>query len=579
MDTDLTLKDRVLLFLYSTPHIVGCLAALAGLGLLFAGVIDKYWWAIVPALYGGGYLIVPRDDAVAQIARFQRPSYQPEPRSADMLLMDEYHLRSPEELRFPENAYRKCRFVSHVVLSQHREPGALWSRIRSTFCNYDLTADELVEQVRRWEASGRGFILGSGHSIAFHMSPSTFLRVLQAAPKHLWGFEFAEIGQSPDNREQEVVEKILLPLAEQCRKYGRKKILLRTKNIFWNGNVYLPYWQKVLLDAKNRDIFVPCLEETNCRSQDLSLAGRVGLWQSGIFDRWACRAETDNACFDRMWEWSSQQVLSHHLRNLVSCASLGADVYFNSIHQGPFSPALERQLLTFYDMIEKGVVYIPQSSELVSLSTVALGMRSPPATAYLDHGNNGHRYTYPKDEHPALVFDRLDAYWAAAPLMPHDFSRYAFGVQRRTCNFLPLTSYGMVPIVPDQGTLSPGHRVFRKISTDGQFFYDEQGQSHGPAEYRGVVESTLRDAAAKLPVLVRGSAHWSVAQIDEAHLRVTLVDPGFLDPNDREVEIVLQQPGWTHCRDILSGEDLPIRDSRIPVRIPMGSVRLVDLSQ
>jgi hypothetical protein len=69
MDAEFSFKDRLLLFLYSTPHIVGSAAALAGLGLLFAGVIGAYWWAIVAALYAGGYLIVPRDDTIERIVR------------------------------------------------------------------------------------------------------------------------------------------------------------------------------------------------------------------------------------------------------------------------------------------------------------------------------------------------------------------------------------------------------------------------------------------------------------------------------------------------------------------------------
>ena len=56
----LSLGQRVLLFLYSTSNIVGCLLAMGGLGLLFAGVIHSYWWAIVAGLYGAGVLGWPR---------------------------------------------------------------------------------------------------------------------------------------------------------------------------------------------------------------------------------------------------------------------------------------------------------------------------------------------------------------------------------------------------------------------------------------------------------------------------------------------------------------------------------------
>jgi hypothetical protein len=513
----------------------------------------------------------------AQVAGFQAPAYQPKPRGADVLMMDEYHTRTPEELR--RGAYKgpNLRLVSHVTWGQKPEPGELWCRYRSAFSKYELTADELVAQAAHWETNGLDFVLQACHTTAMHMSPATFERVLKVAPKHLWGFELSEPGEALDSHERKIVEQIILPLAEQCLKNGGKKLLLRTKNIFWNGNVYFPFWQKMLLDPRYRETFVPCLEETNSRTQDLSLSGRLGLWQSGVFDRWACRAETDNACFDRMWEWSSQQIFSHHLRNMVSCAAQGSDVYFNGIHQGPFSAALETQLLPFFEMVDKGIIYIPKKTELASLSGVALGMRSPPSPAFLEHGTNGHGESYATDEHPALVFDRLDCYWGGAPLAEHDFSSYAFGVQRRMCNFLPLTPYGMVTMVPDAKLPGLDARYTRKISTDGQFFYDEAGKPHGPAEYRPVVEAALQEAATKLPVRVKGAAHWAAAWLDEKHLRLTLVDPGYLDPADREVEIVLQQEGWTRCRDILGNADVPLHGRTIPLRIPMGTLRIVDL--
>lgn len=58
----LTIGQRLMLYLYSTRNIVGCLLAIGGLGLYFGGVIDAYWWAIVAGLYGAGALGWPRSD-------------------------------------------------------------------------------------------------------------------------------------------------------------------------------------------------------------------------------------------------------------------------------------------------------------------------------------------------------------------------------------------------------------------------------------------------------------------------------------------------------------------------------------
>jgi hypothetical protein len=56
----LRFSQRLLLFLYSPNNIAGCLLALGGLGLFFAGMLEAYWWAIVGGLYGAGVLGWPR---------------------------------------------------------------------------------------------------------------------------------------------------------------------------------------------------------------------------------------------------------------------------------------------------------------------------------------------------------------------------------------------------------------------------------------------------------------------------------------------------------------------------------------
>lgn len=56
-------RDRILLFLYSTPNIVGSLLGLAGLLLFFLGVIQDFWLFIVVGLYLIGVLVTPKQMA------------------------------------------------------------------------------------------------------------------------------------------------------------------------------------------------------------------------------------------------------------------------------------------------------------------------------------------------------------------------------------------------------------------------------------------------------------------------------------------------------------------------------------
>jgi lambda-carrageenase len=56
------------------------------------------------------------------------------------------------------------------------------------------------------------------------------------------------------------------------------------------------------------------------------------------------------------------------------------------------------------------------------------------------------------------------------------------------------------------------------------------------------------------------------------------VDPGYLDPADREVEIVMQNVKATGCTDILRREHLALAGGAVHLRVPMGSIRVVDIA-
>ncbi len=60
-----SMKTRVLLFLYSTRNLAGCALALGGLGLFFGGMISDWWFPIVAGLYAVGWFAVPADQGLA----------------------------------------------------------------------------------------------------------------------------------------------------------------------------------------------------------------------------------------------------------------------------------------------------------------------------------------------------------------------------------------------------------------------------------------------------------------------------------------------------------------------------------
>jgi hypothetical protein len=497
-----------------------------------------------------------------QISSFVKPNYQRDPEKVLLITQK-------PAISFSDNML----FGSSSTISQIKIPGELWCKNVDSRWPYNKTQEQIWAEVGIKEASKQNFMLWVGHGKAVNMSLSTMEGIIDAAPVYFKGFIFAEMEQT-DADMQRIVNEILFPLAEKCSATG-KKIFFRNKNIFWTGTCYLQFFKDVLLNPRFHDVFVPSLEETNCRTQEMSLAGRVGLWMTGSFDQWGARAVTDNACADRLWEWSSQQVMSHYIRKMAMRASLGADFYLIDINQARYSSDLHLQLIPFYEMLDKGVIAIPKREEILSLADVCLGMKVPPYSGFLSSGANGHSYNFSTND--PRVFDKLDTYWGASPVTDYDFSGYGYGVERRMLNFLPKYPYGLVTIVPEDININQYSWLKEKIITDGASFYDAMGNPVSAISYKSTVIEKLEASASRLPVRVTGDVAWTVVRLDSRHIRISLFDPGYTDPKTRNATILMQHLFGLSAKDILTGEVLNLENQSIPITVPAGSMRFIDV--
>lgn len=508
-----------------------------------------------------------------QIDRFQRPAYQSPPKRS--LVVTGKNAEEIEELFSSRHDYNNVRFAQFNLLTENFNRDVLappWNTKRETRHKYNFSAEEIIEFAAERERLKQPFVLWAGHgNDPFYMQLSTIEGILKAAPTMAVGLVFPEMERT-DEAMRYAVQTHIIPIAELCRKHGTCKLTLRNKNIFWNASCYLDLWRETLLEGQYEDIFVPSMEETNGRTQAISLSGRMGLWLCGKFDHVSARAVTDNVNFSRLWEWGSQQQLSHLLRSLSLRASLGADIFLVNIYQGD-----PRQLSTFYRMVDKGVIAIPEREDLMSICDTCLGMKSP-APYFLKHGKNGHEINQYAPSKEEAVFDRMDCYWGAAPTNPSDFSNYAMGSRHRMLNFLPTNPYGLIASVPEEIDLDDFPFFRQMIRTDGEFFYTKQGDKISAIDYKETALQQLRDSANRLPVRVEGNVAWTVTRLGPNHVRVTMIDSGYISPADRQVRIVLQHLPGTQCTDILSGENLLLRQNTISLTVPAGILRIVDIT-
>ncbi len=521
------------------------------------------------------------EQLITQIDRFERPAYQRSPRKTKVITLNLTEASSGingratiEKEFLEEYEYQNLEFLAFYTKSENYDRGKLegrWRKYRDTRRTYRDSAAEIIAFAAEREAKKEPFALWAGHgSDPFYLQLSTLKGMLEAAPTMLQSLVFAELEHADADMEY-AVRTHLYPLAELCRKQGVAKIVLRNKNIFWNASCYKGFWRGFLLGGEYKDIFVPSMEETNGRSQAISLSGRQGLWLTGVFDQLSARAVTDNANFGRFWEWGAQQKQTHLIRSLALRASLGADLFLVNIHQGD-----RRDMSPFYKMIDKGIIAIPEREELLSVSEVCLGMQQP-SESFLEQGKNGHGASLYQSGQPPAVFDRLDTYWAGAPTAPYDFSNYAMGSRRRMLNFLPTNPYGLIAMIPAETDLSESTFFKTMLRTDGEVFYGSDGKSISAEVYKPTAEALLKEAAKRLPIRVEGEVAWSVVRLDPFHVRVVLIDSGYTDPADRKARIIIQNLEDVRCRDILSGENVPVVDGAISLTVPAAILRIVDI--
>lgn len=558
-----------------------------------------------------------------KIKRFVPPAYQPacetkyiivseagrpfNPSKAAELdpMLSESPLAELHRALFP---YENVAFSANRWFSDNRDRSGLpppWDRKRDQRMTYSLTKEEIISYAARMESLGVHFTMTAGHgNDPLFMSLDTIEGILLAAPRTCDGFLFPEMERTDEGMEW-VIDHHIKPICDLCLKHGRKKLILRSKHVFWSGNAYLPLWDEVIMSRKYKDILVPAMEETNERAPDISLSGRLGLYLTGYCEQWAARAVRDNLSFNRYFEWSTGMVGSHFLRSLVYRASLGADVFliqlgslrtaadgegisehgrYKQERPGAARSGADRGNLSehgiychepFVDMLGKGVIYTPKSrADILSISPVAVGIREPDPD-FIRHGCNGHHIEdYTADESP-LVFDRLDNFWAQAPTAGHDLGSYGVGRTKQAHNFLPLFPYGLITFVPAPTDVSKISQIGLKYDTDGKSWYIND-KKRSPAEAQPEIVKALQEHAASLPLQVQGEAAWTAVRIDDRHIRLTLLDPGYLSPAEKRVTVRFAvRP--VSATDILDREEVAIAENSMAVTIPAGILRIIDI--
>lgn len=436
---------------------------------------------------------------------------------------------------------------------------------------YEDTQADLVGAAKALEKDGTPFTVWAGHgSDPFYVSIDTLEAVLAAAPTTCYGFIYAEMANTSDPRVHYFIEEYMPRLAAACRKQGRAKLHFRYKQTFWATTVHMHPWCDLFLSGKYGDILSPATEDTNSTTQELNLAGRVGMFVGGYVNDYGMRLIDDNPTGWRPLAPGRQKTISPFLRSGVMRAAYGARYGVLWNFKGQDGPGLELLM----GLMGSGVLPQANAEDILSIGSWHL-MDEIPAEIEERAQGLGHDISQYLESDSDRVISSSEVHWGGASVPEYDFSK-TLGVDYRWLNFMPELPYGMIPIAPASYADQLKKQAIPYSVSDSQSGIVE-GQKISAEKFGPVMMKKAKGGAATLPILVKGAA-WSAIRLDKNHVRLILIDPHYLDPRNCDVTVTFQLGQPKTVRDILSKQNLKIVNEQTQLTIPAGSMRFVDVT-
>lgn len=507
----------------------------------------------------------------SQALQFKMPSYQNKSDKEWVMISSE-----PEDKKLMRLNGADMKFVKQISMQENFDRTELVNAIGEVALKkdkrkqYNLSQKEIVALAKDMEAKGQPFTAWTGHgNDPYITSLETMLKVLEVAPNTCYGFIYAEMHDVNDPRVQYFIDNYVPALAKAMRKNGKAKLYFRYKNMFWAATSHMEPWKQMFFSGEYADILVPASEDTSSRTQDINLAGRIGMWAGGYIDDFAMRLVDDNPTSWRPLTPGGQRSASPYLRQGVMMASYGARYGIN--FKSGFTHESGHDVL--YALMMSGVLPLCDKEDVVSIGSWHL-IKNVDADLLHDIDNHHKVDNYTKEDGNA-VFSVTQMRWAGVDVPAYDYSAL-LGVKYRWLNYIPELPNGMIPIAPVESAqyLQENNIPYSVSDCKQGIVGDKKVEAK---EFGSTMVEIAKEGKSAMPVLVEGAA-WSAIRIDENHIRVILMDQGYVDPQKREATIKIQGNTAKAAVDILSNEIIKISNDEIKVVVPAGSLRFIDLS-
>ncbi|MFI3321931.1 MAG: hypothetical protein R3Y50_05345 [Rikenellaceae bacterium] len=582
-----------LVFLSDTKKLIGAGQIGGDNSLYYYDLTDSKWSRTEQQIAGRQLEVVENVETLYnQALNFERPSYQKKSDKSYRMMLgaaiiedDQVHwveTKSDPKMSWLDSNVAKLDggnldIITEYIVTENYDRTALVASLgeialrKDTRKPYTLTQKQIVDWAAEQEKNGNNFSIWAGHgSDPLFMDITTLEKIVEVAPTCCYGFLYAEMQNTEDNRVKYFVETCVPRLATAIRKNkSNAKLYFRYKNMFWAADCHTDLWRKMFFSGEYADILVPSAEDTNNRLQDSNFSGRVGMFASGYVDDYAMRLVDDNPTSWRPLSPGGQRSVSPYLRNAALMMAYGCryGVLFDiNYFEEPGYNAL-------FALMKSGVLPVVDKEDILSIGSWHL-MGDVDVEYHESNINNGHDLTPYLEEDNNKVFSNAGVHWCGATVPEYDYSKM-MGVDYRWLNFMPTMPNGMIPI-----TDKDYEPILKKNKADYCMSNVSVGYIKGKEveakEFGSYMKNIVEKGAKKMIMRVEG-ASWGLIKIDDTHARLVLVDSGYIDPKDNKATIYFQTKKPISGIDILTKEKFSTQNSdKLEVVVPAGTMRFID---
>lgn len=467
------------------------------------------------------------------------------------------------------------------------ENGEPWSpgRWKVDAINGTMTVEEILQKAKWIEENKIPTIFYIGHSCMPFITLETAEKILQIAPNYCLGFQTSE----DENLEliPRYFEHFFKPLSDLCLQYGKRNIT-KNKGLWWLSSPSIPEVYDAMFQDGRVKVAGTATEDSNSRTPELNLMGRGGLWQAGLLMYNDVSIHGDLFSFNRFQQWEYPRVGHPYLRLLLAHTTMGMtqvnmrirDIIADNGNY-KFNSIGEESTEIYYHLLGKGLVISPDRKDVLGYSPVGIVVHKPQKKWLID-AHNGHspeRWVEDAELHNA-IFPHNGNLWGMTNTPEHAFQKVIFNKERQFGYQIPATPFGLVAMVPEFADLEDVAGVVQWWHTDGIYAWKEGGPKLIGNEAAKVILQDFQNAAQKLLFRQVGEPVFMQAiRTDEDKYRLYFVDPGWINPADRDVAVMIQMEGTFTAENVLSGENYPINENVFNVHVPAGLFTIVDIKK